>query len=264
MAFLRRLSFAAVGAAFLTGCFTFDSGSGCDFQGTNGLADNGNFSWVCSGTGDPFCDSRDTLVSTSLPSTVARGSRFGLGFRGQRGGVVPVSSAAVRTTKGELVALTTGPIGFIVPAEPEAVDAIRLFVAESDGLAIARSSDPPLLGTRRWTRMTTGQRDRIAMGEPITLRASGLLRLNELAGTLEDIVWSIDPPEIASLAPNGVGTWELTPLSPGRGRLFATRGAVAGEARFEIMEAPDAGVDFDAGVVDASDDAADANDGGDS
>ncbi len=68
MAFLRRLSFAALGTAFLTGCFSFDSGSGCDFQGTNGLADNGNFSYVCSGPGDPFRDPSFLRLTTETQS----------------------------------------------------------------------------------------------------------------------------------------------------------------------------------------------------
>jgi hypothetical protein len=91
MSFLTRLAAGAVTIVLLAGCLDYDGGGGCE-PGPNGIAGNGNFSYVCTGPADPHCD-RDSLDrSGTLPSAIARGGRFQLRFQGQSSGVTPISS----------------------------------------------------------------------------------------------------------------------------------------------------------------------------
>ena len=266
--FLARLSTGAVALVLLGGCFELQGG-GCQPL-VNGIAGNGNFSYVCTSTADPHCDPGGANMFGALPNAIARGARFRLRFDGSSTGLAPVSSKAVRTTDDGFVALATGKLGFVVLSGAEATDATRITVVAPDALAIhgvAAAGEGPLRSWAEWSRADAAQR--LQVGSSTMIRAVALSGETVLAGTITDLTWTVDPPDFADIVRSDDGTVQLETPRPGTGRVIVqgSSGLVA-RARIEVDEGPplrDAGADAD--VSDASDDAdaGDASDdGGDS
>ncbi|MBX3214054.1 MAG: hypothetical protein KF850_18610 [Labilithrix sp.] len=251
MSYLRRLTAVVASGLAVAGCFSWGAGDGGCAPAGNGLTGAGTFTYVCTSSADPECDDRLTIDATQpLPQAIARGGRFGLLYSG--GAVTPVSSKAARVTDTGFVALRSGSVGFVVLAGTEAVDAVRLEVVEADGIAIG--SLGAALGSGRF-----GDAERLVLGRPFTLRVAALQGGQPLAGTLSDVTWTVDPPELAT-AFVGVGTCELTAKTPGSGRVIAARDGLVAELRVRVEEAPDPGdAGDDSSASDASDDA-DASD----
>ncbi len=247
---MRR--FLTIGAAVLAGCFE-GLGTFSDVGGGNGLAENGEFTYVCSSEADPHCDEQSS--PEALPAVLARGSRFDMRFRGTRD-ARPVSSRAVRdVAPEEFETLVAGNIGFVVLSGDEGIDALRLTVAEPDGLAIGS----PNIETPGWSRWSAGSEQRLGLGKK-RLRAVALVGSSTLAGTLTGLTWTVDPPEVATIEENA-GVWELSTLRPGSATVRVTRGELSSVARIVVTDEPTPDP-LDGGAGDGGD--ADAEiDGGD-
>ncbi|MBX3220888.1 MAG: hypothetical protein KF795_10235 [Labilithrix sp.] len=256
MTYLGRLTAVVATSLAVAGCFSWGSGDGGCAPAGNGLTGAGSFTYVCVSGADPECDGRSAIDATQpLPRAVAKGARFGLLYGG--GTVTPVSSKAVRTSGRDFVALRSGAVGFVVLADAEAIDAVRLEIVEADSLAIGS------VGGGFFGSSLFRESERLAVGSPLALRVAALESGVPLAGTLSDVVWTVDPPELATVV-SGAGTCELTGRTPGSGRLLASAAGLVAEIRIHVDEpAAVADAGEDSSVSDASDDASDPSDAGD-
>ncbi|MBX3259086.1 MAG: hypothetical protein KIS78_32475 [Labilithrix sp.] len=252
MTYLGRLTAVVATSLAVAGCFSWDGGGGGCAPAGNGLTGNGSFTYVCVSAADPECDGRLTFDATpSLPRAVARGGHFRLLYGASV--VTPVSSKVVGNVAGtsgrDFVALRSGSAGFVVLADAEAVDAVRLEFVEADSLAIGR------VGGASFGSSLFGEAERLAVYTPVLFRAAALEGGVPLAGALTDVAWTVDPPELATIF-TGLGTCEVTGRAPGTGRLLASRGGLVAELRIRVdATAPIVDAGEDAAVSDASDDA---------
>ncbi|HVH42470.1 MAG TPA: hypothetical protein VM925_09000 [Labilithrix sp.] len=255
MDFLIRLSVFTAAAVALGGCLEYDGGDGCG-GGANGIAGNLEFQYRCTSSNDPQCEG--SLRSASMPAAVAQGAHFGLSAG------APVSAKAIETVgtgldRNEFVARASGTFGFVVLAEPEAVDGIRITVTRPVSLAIEVSRMPAREGSLTWSVWQGPGPQRTSIGT-VPIRAVASANGVRLAGTLNDFEWGVEPPDLGVVHAREDGGFELQIMRAGSGRIHVSRGGLVAEASFEVREdeVPDAG-----GDADTSEGGADAGDGGD-
>lgn len=272
---MGRPSSSTNGLVWLTllsavGCFNGGDDGGCAGSSFNGLAGNGDFTYVAAGAGD----SAQALVgsNTNYLPPIARGAKFGLAFSGNGALPVPVSSKLVGRTAGtNFVALRPGNAGFFVPRGAEAVDAQRLTFFESTKLVVLDVARDATFGA------SLVGIDRLELGpfsDGLHLRAAGQADTGWLQGVLQTlagslpIAWTVAPANIVALELEPDGTCRLRALKNGTATLTARFESLSVEVPVvvkDVTEPRDAGpeasdaADTDAGADPDGGDAGDAS-----